>query len=125
MFGLTMRYARQWAQDGMVIIGDAAHTIHPLAGQGANLGMQDAVALATHLNELHQQGKSISRYRYLRPFERARKTEAMKMVAAMDGFKTLFNGNNPLKKMIRGAGLLATDNLPSVKRQFISQAMGF
>lgn len=43
----------------------------------------------------------------------------------MDGFKTLFNGNNPLKKMIRGAGLLATDNLPSVKRQFISQAMGF
>ena len=125
MFGLTMRYARQWTKDGLVIIGDAAHTIHPLAGQGANLGMQDAVALAEHLHALHQQGKSIARYRYLRPFERARKTEAMKMVAAMDGFKTLFNGNNPLKKMIRGAGLLATDNLPSVKRQFISQAMGF
>ena len=125
MFTLTMRYARQWADNGVVIVGDAAHTIHPLAGQGANLGMQDALALAVHLQNLQQQGKNISRHRYLRAFERARKTEAMKMVAAMDGFKHLFEGNNPLKKLVRSSGLAFTNQLPAVKRKLIEQAMGW
>ena len=120
-----MRYARQWAGEGVVIIGDAAHTIHPLAGQGANLGMQDALALAELVRQLEQQNKPIARLRYLRPFERARKAEAMKMVSAMDGFKLLFEGNNPLKKMVRGVGLVTTDNIPVLKQKLISQAMGF
>lgn len=124
-FPLTMRYARQWAGEGVVIIGDAAHTIHPLAGQGANLGMQDALALAELVRQLEQQNKPIARLRYLRPFERARKAEAMKMISAMDGFKLLFEGNNPLKKMVRGVGLVTTDNIPVLKQKLISQAMGF
>ncbi|MBD3586541.1 FAD-binding protein [Salinimonas sp. HHU 13199] len=124
-FPLTMRYARQWASEGAVIIGDAAHTIHPLAGQGANLGMQDALALADLLRQLEQQNKPFARLRYLRPFERARKAEAMKMVSAMDGFKLLFEGDNPLKKMVRGIGLVTTDNIPALKQKLISQAMGF
>ncbi|WP_018983194.1 FAD-dependent 2-octaprenylphenol hydroxylase [Salinimonas chungwhensis] len=124
-FTLTMRYARQWVREGAVIIGDAAHTIHPLAGQGANLGMQDALSLARVLKQLHQENKSLSRLRYLRPFERERKAETMKMISAMDGFKMLFEGDNPVKKMIRGVGLMTTDHLPAVKRKLISQAMGF
>lgn len=124
-FPLTMRYARQWVKDGIVIIGDAAHTIHPLAGQGANLGMQDALALAELILDVHAQDKPFYLHRYLRPFERARKTEALKMIAAMEGFKQLFDGSNPLKKFIRGAGLTAVDNLPVVKQHFISQAMGW
>jgi len=124
-FTLTMRYARQWAREGAVIIGDAAHTIHPLAGQGANLGMQDAFSLARLLTQLHQENKPLSRLRYLRPFERERKAEAMKMISAMDSFKVLFEGDNPVKKMIRGIGLVATDHIPAVKRKLISQAMGF
>lgn len=123
-FPLTMRYARQWVKDGAVIIGDAAHTIHPLAGQGANLGIQDALALAEHLHQLQKQQKSLAATRWLRPFERTRKNEAARMIAAMDGFKILFEGNSPVKKLVRGAGLLAADSLPIVKQKLIAQAMG-
>jgi len=123
-FPLTMRYARQWAKDGVVLVGDAAHTIHPLAGQGANLGMQDALALANALKKLHTEGKDIGLYKHLRSYERSRKTEAMKMIAAMDGFKFLFDGDDPLKKLVRGVGLSVTDKLGAVKNAFVSQAMG-
>ncbi|WP_375277146.1 FAD-dependent monooxygenase [Alteromonas australica] len=123
-FPLTMRYARSWAKDGVVLVGDAAHTIHPLAGQGANLGMQDALALADTLSALLNRQKDIAQHRYLRPYERARKTEAVKMIAAMDGFKFLFDGNDPVKKLIRGVGLAATDKLTTVKQAFVAHAMG-
>lgn len=123
-FPLTMRYARQWAKDGVVLIGDAAHTIHPLAGQGANLGMQDALVLAETLSNLNASGKDIGLYKNLRSYERSRKTEAMKMIAAMDGFKFLFDGNDPFKKLLRGIGLSATDRLGTIKNAFVSHAMG-
>lgn len=123
-FPLTMRYARQWAKDGVVLIGDAAHTIHPLAGQGANLGMQDALVLAEMLSSLNASGKDIGLYKNLRSYERSRKTEAMKMIAAMDGFKFLFDGHDPFKKLLRGIGLSATDRLGTIKNAFVSHAMG-
>ena len=123
-FPLTMRYARQWTKDGVVLVGDAAHTIHPLAGQGANLGMQDALALAETLNNLKASGKDIGLYKHLRSYERSRKTEATKMIAAMDGFKFLFDGDDPLKKLVRGIGLSATDKLSTIKTAFVSHAMG-
>lgn len=123
-FPLTMRYARQWAKDGVVLVGDAAHTIHPLAGQGANLGMQDALVLAETLSSLNASGKDIGLYKNLRSYERSRKTEAMKMIAAMDGFKFLFDGNDPFKKLLRGIGLSATDRLGTIKNAFVSHAMG-
>lgn len=123
-FPLTMRYARQWAKDGVVLVGDAAHTIHPLAGQGANLGMQDALALAESLSSLSAAGKDIGLYKHLRSYERSRKTETTKMIAAMDGFKFLFDGNDPLKKLVRGIGLSATDKLTTIKNAFVSHAMG-
>lgn len=123
-FPLTMRYAREWAKDGVVLVGDAAHTIHPLAGQGANLGMQDALHLADTLSQLLEQNKDIAQHRYLRPYERARKTEAMKMIAAMDGFKFLFDGSDPFKKLIRGIGLAATDKITTIKQAFVAHAMG-
>ena len=123
-FPLVMRYARQWLKPGGLILGDAAHTIHPLAGQGANLGMQDAFALADCLRDLEAAGKPFYRYRYLRPWERERKAQALKMVAAMEGFKQLFAGDDPLKKLVRGVGLMATDSLPGVKDRWVAQAMG-
>ena len=123
-FPLTMRYAREWAKDGIALVGDAAHTIHPLAGQGANLGMQDALELAELLQTLSSEGSDIGLHKNLRPYERSRKTEAMKMIAAMDGFKLLFDGNDPIKKLIRGIGLAATDRVSVIKQAFVSHAMG-
>tara|TARA_Y100000296_G_scaffold50544_1_gene57945 strand:+ start:386 stop:1558 length:1173 start_codon:yes stop_codon:yes gene_type:complete len=123
-FPLTMRYARQWAKDGVALVGDAAHTIHPLAGQGANLGMQDALSLAETLRNLSDAGKDIGLHKHLRSYERSRKTEAVKIIAAMDGFKFLFDGDDPFKKLVRGIGLSATDKITAVKSAFVSHAMG-
>ena len=124
-FPLTMRYARQWLSDGLVIIGDAAHTIHPLAGQGANLGLQDAFALADSLQKLAAEQAAFHQARQLRAFERARKSEAVKMIAAMESFKQLFGGSHPLKKLIRGVGMCTADAIPAIKQRFITQAMGW
>lgn len=123
-FPLRMRYARQWIKDRVALVGDAAHTIHPLAGQGANLGLLDAAALAEHILNLVDEEKDIGLAKNLRAYERWRKTEAVKMIASMEGFKRLFAGNNPLQKLLRGAGLSAVDKLPLVKQTIIQQAMG-
>jgi 2-octaprenylphenol hydroxylase len=123
-YALKMRYARQWVCDRVALVGDAAHTIHPLAGQGANLGMLDAAALAEQLSTLAEQGKDIGLHKNLRPYERWRKTEAVKMIASMEGFKRVFAGNNPFKKLLRDAGLSAVNKIPKAKEVFIQQAMG-
>ncbi|GAB2702300.1 FAD-dependent monooxygenase [Aliiglaciecola aliphaticivorans] len=123
-YPLKMRYCRKWVSDRMVLIGDAAHTIHPLAGQGANLGIADAAALAEVIIELHQQHKDIGLTENLRGFERWRKSEALQMIAVMESFKRLFNGANPLKKLIRDIGLTATNNLSPLKNDLIKHAVG-
>lgn len=123
-YPLKMRYVRQWVKHRVALIGDAAHTIHPLAGQGANLGLMDAAALAQTVVELHQQGKDIGDAQLLRGYERWRKTEALKLVASMEGFKRLFNGANPLQKLLRGSGMAMVNKLPMLKNSAIRQAMG-
>ena len=123
-FPLTGRYARQFAAHRMALVGDAAHTIHPLAGQGVNLGFMDAAELIDELKRLQRQGKDIGQYLYLRRYERSRKHSAAMMLAGMQGFRELFAGANPAKKLLRDIGLKLADTLPGVKPQLIRQAMG-
>ena len=123
-FPLKMRYTRQWVDNRVAIIGDAAHTIHPLAGQGANLGILDAAALAQHIIKLVTLNKDFGLAKNLRPFERWRKTEAVKMVAAMEGFKRLFAGDNPFKKLLRDTGLSLANKSTMTKQKIIQHAMG-
>lgn len=124
VFPLTGRYARQFAAHRLALVGDAAHTIHPLAGQGVNLGFMDAAELIHEVRRLHAQGKDFGQHLYLRRYERSRKHSAALMLAGMQGFRELFAGSNPAKKLLRDIGLKLADTLPGVKPQLIRQAMG-
>lgn len=124
LFPLKMRYARDFVTERVVLVGDAAHTIHPLAGQGVNLGFLDAASLAQELHTLWSEGKDIGHKRHLRNYERWRKAEAAQMIATMQGFKDLFAGQHPVKKLVRGLGMNLVDQLPSVKQEIIDRALG-
>lgn len=121
---LTMRYARQWTKPRVALIGDAAHTIHPLAGLGMNLGLLDAASLAEVLIRLKHQRKDLGTHSKLRVYERQGKGRAQTYIAAMEGLKRLFSGNNPLLKLLRGTGLSLANSIHPVKQQIIKQAMG-
>ncbi|MFP1732569.1 FAD-dependent 2-octaprenylphenol hydroxylase [Lonsdalea quercina] len=124
-FPLTARYARSFAAHRLVLMGDAAHTIHPLAGQGVNLGFMDVAELIAELKRLQAQGKDIGQYLYLRRYERRRKHSAAMMLASMQGFRDLFAGSHPAKKLLRDVGLKLADTLPGIKPTLVRQAMGF
>lgn len=125
LFPLVGRYARQFAAHRLALAGDAAHTIHPLAGQGANLGFMDAAWLIDELRRLHRQGKDIGQHLWLRRYERRRKYSAALMLAGMQGFRELFAGQSPGKKLLRDIGLKLADTLPGIKSRLIRQAMGY
>ncbi|RTE85525.1 MULTISPECIES: FAD-dependent oxidoreductase [Gammaproteobacteria] len=127
-FPLKMQYAEQWVKGRMVLAGDAAHTIHPLAGQGANLGLGDAWYLAEQLltlGSLNGAWDAAKLQKSLRHYERARKTAAVKQIATMEGFHRLFTEQHPAVRFIRSLGLSATQRLDKVKAFFLKQANEF
>ena len=123
-FPLKMRYARQWTSSRVTLIGDAAHTIHPLAGLGMNLGLLDAASLAQVLIEAKNDREDLGLHQVLRAFERQGKARAQTYIAAMEGLKRLFTGDNPVLKFIRGSGLSMANSISPIKHQIIKQAMG-
>ncbi|WP_417605115.1 FAD-dependent oxidoreductase [Oceanimonas baumannii] len=121
---LKARYSQQFCGTRWALIGDAAHTIHPLAGQGVNLGLQDAAALAETLMARHTEGKDIGELAGLRGFERWRKAEASTMLAGMEGLKRLFGSELGPVKELRALGLSLTDRLIPLKRRLAAHALG-
>ncbi len=124
VFPLRLQHADAYVQAGLALVGDAAHAVHPLAGQGVNLGFLDAAALADVLLEARRKGRSIGSFTTLRRYERARKGENMAMLAAMDAFKRLFSNDILPLRLIRNLGLKLTDTATPVKHLIMRRALG-
>lgn len=123
-FPLRLQHAQQYVKPRLALLGDAAHAIHPLAGQGVNLGFMDAAQLAATLDEALSKRRDIGGIWALRRYERARRGENLLMLGAMDGFKRLFSNRNLPLAALRSAGLVAADRLGPIKKLFMRQALG-
>ena len=106
------------------LVGDAAHTIHPLAGQGANLGYGDITALLSELERAFRRGQSPGDLMVLERYQRRRKGENLSMMAAMEGFKQLFARNELPVKWLRSTGMRWLDRVAPLKNRVAAQAMG-
>jgi len=123
-FPLTMRHARDYVQPGVALVGDAAHTIHPLAGQGANLGFLDAWALSQQIAQAIHKSRPWWRTEVLRAYQRQRKGHNQRMLLAMDGFKLAFADHMGPVPFMRGLAMQGIDRLLPLKQQLIHHAMG-
>ncbi len=124
VFPLRLANAQTYIQPGLALIGDAAHAMHPLAGQGVNLGLMDAMTLADVLNDARLAGRSLGSMSTLRRYERARKGANLAMLGAMDGFKRLFSNDVLPLKLARNLGLSLVDRSGFLKHQMMRRAMG-
>lgn len=122
---LRQRHAAEYLVPGVVLVGDAAHTIHPLAGQGVNLGLADVQTLMAEIARGLERGLAAGDESVLRRYQRRRKPANLAMMAAMEGFKRLFAARAPWLRVARNAGMTGVDGLLPVKKQLIRRAMGF
>jgi 2-octaprenylphenol hydroxylase len=123
-FPLRSLHVKHYVKPGLALVGDAAHAIHPLAGQGVNLGFADAACLAEVITDGLVQGKNIGAYEVLRRYERWRKGDNASMLAAMSTFKTVFTSASPLVRLGRNLGFNLTNRATPAKNFFIRYAMG-
>jgi 2-octaprenylphenol hydroxylase len=121
---LRQRHAKRYVEPGLALIGDAAHTIHPLAGQGVNLGFLDAAVLAEVLMHALERGESLADIRVLSRYERRRMPHNLAMMAAMEGFERLFQADPLPLRWLRNSGLNLVDGLNEGKALLVRQALG-
>ncbi|MEO9524305.1 FAD-dependent monooxygenase [Marinobacter alexandrii] len=123
-FPLRQRHAKDYIATGFALVGDAAHTIHPLAGQGANLGFADVRALLDELSRAQRAGLSPAEELVLARYQRRRKAENLAMMAAMEGFKQLFARDELPLRWLRNTGMRWLDGLGPIKHRIAAEAMG-
>ena len=121
---LRQRHAKRYVESGLALIGDAAHSIHPLAGQGVNLGFLDAAVLAEVLLHAIERGEQPNDVRVLSRYERRRMPHNLAMMAAMEGFERLFQADPLPIRLLRNSGLNWVDELPDAKALFVRRALG-
>lgn len=120
---LRQRHATQYVKGRVALIGDAAHTIHPLAGQGANLGFADAGVLAQVIGRAKRQGASVNE-RVLRRYQRTRMPENIRMAASMEMFKQLYAKQTPLQVLARNFGMEQMNQQRWLKKHIVQLAVG-
>lgn len=123
-FPLWQKHADRYVQDGLALIGDAAHTIHPLAGQGVNLGLADVKCLASVIARAVQRGEDFASAQVLSRYQRERKAANLGMLLVMEGFKRAFGSKDLSVRWLRNAGLKVADGLRPFKQAVMNGAMG-
>jgi 2-polyprenyl-6-methoxyphenol hydroxylase-like FAD-dependent oxidoreductase len=119
---LTRSCAQRFVDNRLVLVGDAAHTIHPMSGQGLNLGLQD-IALLRDLIAQRATHQSIFEPRLLRQYERARLTQTVKMQAVTHTLNRLFEPHHVVIQTARNLGMSLLNQAPALKRWLINNAL--
>ena len=123
-FPLSAHHLDEYCDHGVCVIADAAHSIHPLAGQGINLGISDAIILAEEIERAINSDKAIGQLAFLKKYELRRKTLNASMIRGVDFLFNLFQQDNPYLRLGRNSGLKAVDKLSFLKKNFILHASG-
>ncbi len=123
-FPLRLRLAKRYVAGRSVLAGDAAHVVHPLAGQGMNLGFRDVACLRRVLRDARDRGGDIGAAHVLRRYERERRSENALAARGLDAIERLFNADDPVTPLLRSAGLATVDRLAPIKQFFASIAAG-
>ena len=123
-YPLSLSVARSFVADRLALIGDAAHVIHPIAGQGLNMGLRDVAALAEAIVDAARLGLDIGGADVLERYQRWRRFDTMAMGVATDGLNRLFSNESDVLRLMRDVGLGLVDRMPALKSFFIRVAAG-
>ena len=124
VFPLKLNYADTIIANRFAMVGDAAHGLHPIAGQGFNLGLRDIANLTEEISNARRLGLDIGSFETLRSYQAARHFDNFSLVAATDGLNRLFTDNNKIVGFIRSSGLDAINTMNPIKNLFMRLAMG-
>lgn len=121
---LRQRHAKDYIQSQIVLVGDAAHNIHPLAGQGVNLGLLDVAALAQEIERAGDRGVPLNDFSILRRYQRQRLASNLIMMSAMEAFKQLFGSSSLMLNWLRNNGMRQLNSITTLKKFIVTVAMG-
>ena len=123
-YPLSLLHAERYFDTRLALAGDAAHGMHPIAGQGLNVGFRDVGALGRLVGEAVASGEDVGSPALLRRYQAERRPDTLAMLAATDAIDRLFSNNNPALRLARDVGIAAVHRMPRLKRMFMRQAMG-
>ena len=123
-YPLELSIADQFIDERLALIGDAAHSVHPIAGQGLNAGFKDIAALAHIIQDAHNRGEDLGSLGVLKRYEEWRRFDSAQLAYSTDLFNKLFSNENEALRLARNIGLKLLDSIPAAKRNIIKEAAG-